>query len=450
MKRKIYRQLVAWKAGSAGRQALLIEGARRIGKSYIVRQFATEAYQSCVWIDFTKVDETVKNIFNNYLTHLDDFFLLLSNYYQINLFPRQTIFVFDEVQNFPRAREAIKTLVEDGRFDYIETGSLISLRQNVQNILIPSGERKIAMYPFDFEEFLWARGDNSLMQLITQYFERREAIPAALHRRALDRWREYLIVGGMPESIATYIQTRDFVAVDAIKRDIIGLYRDDIRKFAAGLNLKAERFFDDIPGQLNSLDKKFTWTSLGDNARFRDYESALVWLDDAKLINPCYNTFEPNIGLHFHRDSSDFKCFLGDTGLLLSLAFDSETLFQEAIYRKILFDKLTFNYGMIVENAVAQMLVASGHRLYYYKRNDREDTDNNMEVDFLLTKRGVTSRHNIIPIEVKSGQKITLTSLTKFRKKFRNYASKPVVLYPGELRDEQEATYLPLYMTPCL
>lgn len=450
MKRKIYGELLNWKQEDAGRTALLIDGARRVGKSYIVEEFAKAEYKSYILIDFNRIGTEVTDLFLHYLNDLDTFFLYLSNFYNVKLYERESLLIFDEVQLFPRARAAIKYLVADGRYDYIETGSLMSIKQNVQDIVIPSEERHIRMYPLDFEEFLWALENETVMDFVRMCFQKRKPMGQALHRKAMDYFRQYLIVGGMPQAVEEYVGSRDFARVDRIKRDILTLYRADIVKHARGYEMKVEQIFDDIPAQLQKHDKKFRLSSLKKEARFRDYEDALFWLSDAMIVNVCYNSTAPNVGLRLNMDRMTLKCYMADTGLLISHAFDESGIVSEEIYRKLLFDKLEVNQGMIVENIVAQMLAAGGHKLYFYANSSREDALSRMEIDFLIAKSKISSRHNISPIEVKSGKNYTLSSLRKFREKYGEQLHTPYVLHAGDLKEEDGFVYLPLYMTPLL
>lgn len=450
MKRKIYTTLLDWKERRAGKTALLIDGARRVGKSYIVEAFAKKEYRSYIFIDFFTASQDVKDLFENYLHDLDTFFLFLSNYYQVKLYPRETLIIFDEVQEFPRARGAIKYLVADGRYDYIETGSLMSIKKNVQDALIPSEEHHVKLYPMDFEEFLWALGDDMLMPFIKERFEKKQPLGPALHRKAMDLFRQYLIVGGMPQAVKEFVESRDFDEVDRVKRDILTLYRADMMKHAQGYEIKVARVFDEIPLQLQKHERKFKLADLEKNARMRDYEDALFWLDDAMIVNTCYNSTAPNIGLKLNMDRLTLKCYMADTGLLISHAFDENGIVSEEIYKKILFDKLEVNMGMIVENVVAQMLVASGHKLYFYSNPSREDRNARMEIDFLIAKDKISNRHNISPIEVKSSTRYTLTSLRKFVTKYKEQTHIPYVIHPNDFKEEDGIVYLPLYMTPML
>ena len=447
MRRKIYDKLVKWKANSNGKTALLIDGARRTGKSYIVEKFAKKNYKSYILLDFNRVPEEIKKLFDLYLDDLNSLFLYLSNYYNVKLYERDSLIIFDEVQLYPRARSAIKYLVADGRYDYIETGSLVSIKENVSDILIPSEEQHLKMYPMDFEEFLWAMGNDNLMNLIRKCFNEKKALGEVFHRKAMDYFRQYMIVGGMPQAVVEYVNSKDFNKVDQIKRNILDLYRDDIVKHAGKYSLKVRNIFDEIPSQLQKHEKKFKITSLDKNAKTRDYEDAFLWLDDAMIVNQAFNTTEPSLGLSLNLDSTFYKCYMADTGLLISHSFDENGIVSEEIYKKILFDKLEYNGGMILENVVAQMLVSSGHKLYFYSNSSRDNSDDRMEIDFLISKSLITNRHNISPIEVKSGKNYTLTSLNKFIKKYNNYLANPYVIHTGDYKEDNGIIYLPVYMT---
>ena len=450
MKRKIYDELLKWKQGKQGKTAILIDGARRVGKSFIAEEFAKKNYKSYILIDFSKVPQSIKDLFENYLDNLDYLFTYLSGYYGIKLYERDSIFIFDEVQFCPKARGAIKHLVADGRYDYIETGSLISIKKNVKDILIPSEEHQIKMFPMDFEEFMWAMGNDTLMDFIKDCYKTKTPLNQAMHRKAMDYFKEYLIVGGMPQAVKLYSETRDFEKVDETKRDILKLYREDIRKFADEVSLKVEQIFDEIPAQLQKHEKKFNLASLDINARYREYYGAFYWLSDAGLVNIAYNTTEPNIGLRLSMEGSSFKCYMFDTGLLISMSFDEKGLVDQEVYKKILFDKLSFNEGMIIENAVAQMLVSGKRKLYFFSRNDREDSSKKMEIDFLIAKSKIISKHNITPIEVKSGKNYTYSSLNKFKKRYKDYLNQPIIIHQEDLKEENGILYLPIYMTALL
>ena len=449
MKRKIYDSMQKWKEEN-WRTALLIDGARRVGKSYIAQEFAKKEYKSYILIDFNRATAEITDLFVHYLNDLNMFFLYLSNFYGVKLYERESLIIFDEVQLFPKARAAIKYLVEDGRYDYVETGSLMTIKKNVADIVIPSEERHMKMYPLDFEEFLWALDNDTLMDFIRLCFQEKKPMGQVLHRKTMDYFRQYLIVGGMPQAVKTYRDSHDFDQVDRVKRDILELYRADIIKHAEGYQMKVAQIFDDIPAQLQKHDTKFKFSSLKKEARFREYEDALFWLSDAMITNICYNSTAPNIGLKLNMDRMTLKCYMADTGLLISHAFDENGLVSEEIYKKLLFDKLEVNKGMIMENIVAQMLTASGHKLYFYSNPSRDDASLRMEIDFLTAKSKISNRHNISPIEVKSSKNYTLTSLRKFKEKYKEQLHIPYVLHPNDLKEEDGILFLPLYMTPLI
>ena len=449
MKRKIENKLLEWKINNKGKNALLIDGARRVGKSFIVKQFAENNYKSYILIDFNEVGEEIENLFDMNLRNLDSFFMYLSAAYNVKLYERESLIIFDEVQLCPRARAAIKFLVADGRYDFIETGSLVSIKKNVKDIVIPSEERHIKMYPMDFEEFLWAKGEELIMPLVNDCFKNRKPLGQAMHRKIMTLFREYLVIGGMPQAVKEYVESSDFESVDLVKRDILSLYRSDIKKYAEGYESKVESIFDEIPAQLSKHEKKFTLSTLRKGAKFRNYESAFLWLEDSMIANICYNSTAPNIGLKMNRDYSAFKMYMADTGLLISHAFDEKGIVSEEIYKKLLFGKLEVNEGMIFENIVAQMLTANDRRLYFYSNPSRNGKDDRMEIDFLLAKSKTTNRHNVSPLEVKSGKRYTLTSLKKFRAKYSEQLDESFVLHTEDLSQKDRITYLPVYMT-CL
>ena len=449
MKRKIYERLLEWKQKDNGSTAVLIEGARRIGKSYIAEEFARNEYESYILIDFSKTPMEIRELFEEYIHDLDELFERLQLFYRVKLVERRSIIIFDEVQFCPMARAAIKHLVADGRYDYIETGSLISIKKNVKDILIPSEEVCIEMYPMDFEEFLWASGNDVLMPFIRKKFEQKKPMGATLHRQAIDYFRQYMIVGGMPQAVEKFVETHDYDEADRIKRRILDLYRNDIRKYADGEELKVAAIFDEIPSQLQRHEKKFRLSSLSENARMRQYSDAFFWLSDAKIINCCFNSTAPNIGLRLNEDRTTMKCYMGDTGLLVSMAFDEHGDEIKDLYRKLVFGKLEVNEGMLTENIVSQMLKASGHKLYFFSRYDN-DSENRMEIDFLIAKSRMTSRHNISPIEVKSGDRYSFTSLRKCKAKYGQYLATSYIIHDKDLKTEDDITLVPIYMTPML
>ena len=447
MKRKIYEQLLRWKNESAPDAALLIEGARRVGKSWIVEEFAKREYRSFVLVDFNKVSKAVIGIFENDLEDLEVFFRKLSEYYGVRLYEGDTLFIFDEVQEFPRARAAIKYLVDDGRYHFIETGSLLSIAENVTGIVIPSEEDSIKMYPLDFEEFLWATGRAEMVETIKSH--RRDLAPfGAVHRKITEAFREYMVVGGMPQAVSCWAETRDLKKVEAVKKRIIRLYRNDIRKHAGRYAIKAEAVFDEIPAQLQEHDKKFRLAAVDADARMREYGDAFLWLKDAMIVNVAYNSTEPVAGLKLSAEYSTLKCYLADTGLLISHAFGSNAKALDEIVRRVMFDSISINEGMIVENAVAQMLVSQGIELFFYARYDKKNAENRMEIDFLLPDAQITRRKHVSAVEVKSENDYTTSSLDKFRRKFGQSISAAYVVHPGDIRQQNGILYMPAYMTP--
>lgn len=445
LKRKIYENLKKWKENSNGETALLIEGARRVGKSYVAERFAKAEYKSYILIDFANVDQQVLDVFEHDINDLDLFFNKLAAFYGKKLFQRNTLFIFDEVQLFPKARQLVKYLVADGRYDFLETGSLITLKQNVQNIVIPSEEDAISMYPLDFEEFLWALGDEASYDYVRLCFEQKLPVGEAVHRKMMNCFRQYMLVGGMPQAVLAYLKNKSFEDADRSKRKIIKLYRNDVSKFAKGYESRVLAVFDGIPSQLSKHEKKYTLASLDKDARYRDYEDSFVWLDEAKVINVGFNSSDPNVGLSLNTDRMTLKCYMGDTGLLFSHTFSENEIMEEEVYKAILFDRIGLNEGMFFENSVAQMLVSKGYKLFFYSRSSREDKNERMEIDFLIRKN-----KKICPVEVKSSSYKSHSSLDKFQKKFGARVGQQYIIYSKDLKVDDEIMYLPIYMTLCL
>ncbi|MBO4368453.1 MAG: ATP-binding protein [Clostridia bacterium] len=441
LKRKIYDELLAWKQNSHGQTALLIDGARRVGKSYIAELFAQQEYKSHIIIDFGNASQDILDLFLHDSFDLDLFFAKLSAFYSKVLYKRGSLIVFDEVQQFPKARQMIKYLVADGRYDYLETGSLIRLKKNTQDIIIPSEEEHIELFPLDFEEFLWALGDEATVPLIRQCFDSRKPLGQALHRKIMNDFRQYVLVGGMPQSVLAYLSGKNFQAADEAKRRILQLYREDVSKFAAGYEEKVYAIFDGIPSQLSRKEKKYKLSSISKSARFRSYEDSFIWLNEAMVVNTCFNSTDPNIGLALSADHTTQKCYMADTGLLVTLTFMDRRFTENELYRAILFDRLDINEGMIMENIVSQMLRRNGHKLYFYSRSDPENRENHMEIDFLITEG-----RKISPVEVKSANYRSHSSLDKFRKKFSQKTGTSYILYTGDVMEKDGIRHLPLYM----
>jgi len=441
LKRKIYDALLAWKKQSNGASALMIDGARRVGKSFLCKQFAESEYKSHIIIDFGNVSKDILDLFEHDSANLDLFFAKLSAFYSVSLHNRESIIIFDEIQQFPRARQFIKYLVADGRFDYIETGSLIRLKKNVQDIIIPSEEEHIEMFSLDFEEFLWALDDFVTAPLIKKCFDTKTPLGQALHRKIMNDFRQYILVGGMPQAVLEYVKTKNFEKVDIVKRRILNLYRNDVSKFAAGYEDKVFAVFDGIPGQLSKKEKKYRLSTISEQARFRNYEDSFIWLNEAMIINTCFNVTDPNIGLALSANYSTQKCYMADTGLLITQTFLDSPYIENELYKAILFDKLSINEGMIIENIVAQMLRRNGHKLYFYSRSDAQNRKNHMEIDFLITEK-----KKIAPVEVKSGNYTTHSSLDKFKVKFSSKIGNSYVLYSKDVMVKDSIIHLPIYM----
>ena len=449
-KRKMYNRLLAWKRQAAGTKALLIEGARRIGKSTLVEEFAKNEYQSYLLIDFNKVSDSVISAFNNYMNDLDTFFLILSSEYGVKLYPKESIIIFDEIQQFPKARQAIKYLVADGRFDYIETGSLISIKENVKDITIPSEERTQLMYPMDFEEFAWAMNEEPLITYIRQCFDKKVSLEQGLHAKAMLLFRQYMIVGGMPKSLAAYLENnRSFEMADMEKRDILTLYRNDIMKIKSGYRSSVLSIFDQIPAFLSRSERRVVMNRIEKGASFPKYHDTFFWLSDSMIANECFNCSDPNVGLSLNEDRTYVKCYMGDTGLLISHTFDENEISDGELYREILLGKLSVNEGMFYENVIAQMLVAAGHKLYFYTRYNEEKHRNDMEIDFILSNHSKL-KYKIFPIEVKSNDKYTIRSLIRFNESFHQRIGECYVIHPKNLCVKEGIVYLPAYMTFCL
>lgn len=441
-KRKIYDSILKWKTERNGSTALLIKGARRVGKSTIAEEFAKREYESYITIDFAKAPSAVKDLFND-LDNLDFIFLYLQSHYHVTLHERKSAIIFDEVQLCPKARQAIKYLVKDGRYDYIETGSLLSIRKNTEGILIPSEETRITMYPMDYEEFLWASGDNNTLNLMKYAFQRRKSLGDAMHRQLMRQFRLYMLVGGMPQAINAYLNTNNLAATDEVKREIIELYIDDLRQIDK--SGKASRLFESIPGQLAKSKLKFEpWGVVQnlDNEQLAD-----IWkdLEDSLTVNFAYKTTDPNIGMGLHKDSGAFKIYLCDTGLFITLAFWDKNKVENTLYQKLLSDKLSADLGYVYENVIAQMLRAAGHSLYYFTFPADAERKKYYEIDFLTT-----TDSKINPIEVKSSGYKTHRSLDVFCEKYSDRINQPIMIYTKDLRWENSMLYLPAYMTPFL
>lgn len=446
LKRKVYEHLLAWKNECDGSRAILVEGARRIGKSTIVEEFAKNEYESYILIDFANVSNTVINAFENHKNNFDELFMILALEYGVKLFKRKSVIIFDEVQLYPKARQLIKYLVADGRYDYIETGSLISIKENVQNILIPSEERKLKMYPLDFEEFCWCFGEDILIDYIKSCFEQRKPPEDDIHNKAMLLFKQYILIGGMPKSVIAFIEGgRDFDRADREKRDILNLYRDDILKINSRYRSKVLSVFEQIPGFLSKHEKRVILSKIAEGSTIDQYSDTFFWLGNSMICNECFLTRDPNIGLALNEDRSYIKCYMGDTGLLVSHAFDENSLASSELYRQIINGKLSLNAGMLYENAIAQILAANGHKLYFYTHYNQEKHRNDIEIDFVISDNDKL-RYKIYPIEVKSTKKYSITSLERFKEKYGSRIGECYVIHPKNLSVKDGITYLPAYM----
>ena len=444
--RKIYDKLLHWKQNLSKETALLLVGARRIGKTTIVQEFAKKEYKSYIFIDFNDVPKLIIEAFENNLENLDTFYSILSIASGVKLYNRESLIVFDEVQMYPKARQTIKKFVKDGRYDFIETGSLISIKENVQNITIPSEELTIEMFPLDFEEFLWAIGEEKILSYIRDKYDQLEPLSSEMHKKAIDLFTKYILVGGMPQAVVAYIEEQgSFEKCDLIKRMILDLYRKDIMKIKGAYRRKVLSIFDQIPGFLSKGEKRVV---RGINT-VKTYDDTFMWLSESMICNNAFRCNDPNVGFALTVDTSEMpsvKCYMGDTGLLFSEAFDDNEIHKNNLYEKFLSGNLSINKGMIYENAIAQMLRVRGHHLYFYTHYDNANRRNDIEIDFLLSSsKSINAK--IIPIEVKSSNRYKTQSLDKFNEKFSGRIDKSYIIHPKNLEIKNDIIALPCYMT---
>lgn len=437
-KRKIYDELLLWKRTDDGRTAVLIQGARRVGKSTIVEEFAANEYETYILVDFAACSTEIRELFND-LSDLNRIFMRLQLEYGVELKKRKSAIIFDEVQLAPKARQAIKYLVKDGRYDYIETGSLISIRKNVKDILIPSEEVKLYMYPMDYEEFKWALGDTATIKLLQSCFQNRTSLGDATNRKLMRDFRLYMLVGGMPQAVASYLESNNLEKVDSVKRSIITLYEDDFNKIDPTGN--ASKMFRQIPAQLTSNANRYQAWSATDGKRNSELAEIISEIKESMVVNMSYHANDPSVGMALHQDPDKYKMFAGDTGLFVTLAFWDKKFTDNTIYHKLLSDKLSADLGYVYENAIAQMLKASGHELYYYTF-PTDSGKHNYEVDFLIA-----DGDKISPIEVKSSGYKAHASLDAFCKKFSARIKNKYLIYTKDMRKEEDVQYLPAYMT---
>ena len=446
-KRKIYDKLLEWKETSNGKSAVLIEGARRVGKSTIVEEFARNEYADYILLDFALENRDICRNFEDNMGDLDSFFRNLFVLKGKDLPKRKAVIIFDEVQLFPRARQAIKYLVADGRYDYIETGSLISIKKNVKEILIPSEEEKIKMYPMDFEEFLWAKGNTAAIPAVRNAFENRKPLGDAVHKKIMQLFREYIAVGGMPQAVLSYVKGESFAAIDRVKQGILSLYEDDLKKYDDEEKEKASLIFKTIPRQLTDHNMHFTFSEISTNARYINYVESVEFVAESMIGNLCVNVAMPDVLMDLYADRSNFKLYMGDTGLLVSqmIREGDET---EGIYKALIYDRLSSNLGMIFENVVAQMLRARGKNLYFHEYKytpENADKEKKYEIDFLLVKN-----KKVCPIEVKSSGYLSHKSFDYFIKKYPIKVKERYVIYTKDLKFVDGITYIPAYMAGML
>lgn len=448
LKRKIYEQMLDWKNNHAPDYALFIKGARRTGKTTIAKEFASKEYKSYIVINFQSANDDIKDLFVNGLMDLDLFFLTLEKVYKTKLYKDESLIILDEIQLFPLARQALKTLLEDKRFHYIETGSLASIKKEskAQRILIPSEEEHIEMFPLSFEEFLWAiDNDNETIPLLKKHFETHKPFGQSLYREIMKKFRLYMCVGGMPQAVIKYMETKDFSKIDFVKKSIINLYRDDMKNQDDVNQDYLFNLFDNIPSELSKHNKEFILSHVSKSARIQQYKESIGWLEDSMIANVARNIDDPSPALSLSLDDMKFKMYLVDTGLLIDLAFNDGTYFDNEYYNAIFFDKLHVNEGMFIENLVAQCLVANGHKLRFHTKTDSKLKKTIREVDFIIKKK-----NKIIPIEVKSNSNYTIKLLENFRSAFSNRVADCIVLSDCDLKIEDGILYLPYFMASVL
>lgn len=436
-KRKLYDKMLRWKQERDGSTALLIQGARRVGKSTLAEEFAKHEYESYLLIDFTEASTETKDLFKD-ISNLNSLFFTLQMQYNVRLHNRKSVIIFDEIQECPLARQAIKKLVKDHRYDYIETGSLVSIKKNIKDIRIPSEETRINLYPLDYEEFRWVMGDETSVELLRDALRQKKPMGDAVTRKIMHDFRLYMIVGGMPQAINTYLDTNNLSSVDMVKREIIELYAEDFRKIDP--SGKATRLFYAIPGQLNKNASRYQVSGVIENAKNSRIEEILQDMKDSKVILFANHADDPNVGMSLHEDNNRYKMFLNDTGLFITLAFWDKDVTDNVIYQKLLSDKLSADLGYIYENIVAQMLKASGNELYYHTW-PTENGKHNYEIDFLITRNS-----KLCPIEVKSSGYKTHASLDAFQRKYSDRIYQRYLIYSKDLRKDEDIIMLPAFM----
>lgn len=439
-KRKIYDEMLKWKQEYAPKYALFLRGARRVGKTTLAEKLGREEYRSYILVRFDQTEDSINRLFTDSLRDLDMLFNTLQFAYNTRLYRRESLIILDEIQLFPQARQALKTLLEDGRYDYLETGSLATITKKSKNILIPSEEYSLDLLPMDYEEYLWANDNDMVIPTLREHLTSLKPM-GGLHQYIMKSYREYMLVGGMPQVVSAFTESKDFEKVDFAKEQIINLYKQDMNDQEEENPEYVTSFFDRIPSELSKHDKRYVLTHLGPNARIRDYKGPIKWLNEAMIINIANNVDEPSAALNLSIIDPSFKCYLMDTGLLITLAYKDRPYLENELYKAILLDKLQVNEGMLLENMVAQNIRANGRRAYYYKETSRENKKTVMEIDFLIR-----DGNKLVPIEVKSGENRSIKSLTAFKEKYGKKVGRCIVLHHGEIRREDNILWLPYYM----
>ena len=438
--RKVYQEMLKWKNTKAPDYALFLKGARRVGKSTLARKIGRNEYKSFIEIRFDKAPNEIKDLFVNSLDDLDTFFNKLQVYYKIRLYKNESLIILDEIQLFPEARQALKTLLEDKRYHYIETGSLASIKKKSKNILIPSEEYHLEVLPLDFEEFLLAMNDNITYEVLKEHFDKKKPL-GNIHRKIMYSFREYMLVGGMPQAVYKYLKTKDFGEVDFVKQTILNLYEQDMDIQKEENPEYVKNIFWHIPSELSKHDKRFIISNIDPNARMREYKDPFVWLDEAMILNVVENVNDPSVAFNLSIIDPSFKCYMMDTGLLVSLTYKNKPYLDNELYKAILFDKLHVNEGMIVENVIAQSLRIKDQKVYYFKKINKDTRKTSMEIDFLIRRN-----NKVIPLEVKSSESSSIKSLKKFKETYNSKIGVQYVLHDGDLKIENDIIYLPLYM----
>lgn len=431
---------------------MLLEGAQQVGKRTLAQEFGRRYYKSTLTIDFASISDNLKSLFLELRTDIQRLYQYFSAIYNVPLHPKESLLLFCNVQHFPLARAFVKHIAAGASFDCIETGSLLSIKQNIDGILIPSEEESLRLHPLDFEEFLCALDEQAFVDILRDTYASLRPLPDALHKKAMRLVREYMLVGGMPHVVDIFSQRHSFAEADFEKRQILDLYRKDVGRFARGYQDKVMSIFDEIPAQLSTHEKRFKLSALSENARMRSYEEAFFWLTDAQISNPCFAASDPSVSLSLSRSQSSVKCYMADTGLLCALALANGATTAEALYRNVLLGNVAINEGMLVENFAAQTLTCKGDKLFFYAQTSSKKGCERMEVDFLIVRpfADAGGKPRVVPIEVKSGNKYRTTSLDRFSQKFASKVGTEIVLHPGQLRKEGKRLFVPLYLTHLL